>query len=395
MSAASSPTGASGAATDAATPTWAAPQAIAIEKVEAGLRTLWQSAGPGGTPITRVQTMTIVAVCETPAHQADAHAALVEAAKRHGARTLTVVADDAAAPSTPSIEAAIALHPCAGKADRPGGEDVTLRARGAARAWIPDAIGKLLTPDVPTYVWWVGDLPDDDRLFDRIAPLAKLVIFDSNDMDLRDLATLRTIGNTDRGYALADVAWNRLRHWQELLARFFDDPACAGDLARVDAATIRFRDRKDPARTADPVSNLAALYAGWLCHALGWTLERWEGGVARLKASPDRSIALRFEAVASPATAGSLVSIELRAGEARYEVARNADDPRVICWTGERPGASIPQQCVRVPEPTTPKVLARLLERPLRDPLFEASLDVATTMFDAIAPRPSRPDAKR
>ncbi len=43
------------------------------------------------------------------------------------------------------------------------------------------------------HLWWSGDLPDDDRLFDELTADADVTIVHSADMDLRDLEQLRRI----------------------------------------------------------------------------------------------------------------------------------------------------------------------------------------------------------
>jgi glucose-6-phosphate dehydrogenase assembly protein OpcA len=378
-----------------AAPTWLVRKKVPIEKVDAELRTRWLNAGREGKPITRTQTMSIVAVCETPAHASAAHEAVAIASGVHGARTIVVVADDAA---EPSITAEISLHPRDGKPSLPGGEEVRLEAHGAARAWIPDTVGKLLAPDVPVYFWWVGDLPDDDALFDQVAPLSQLAIFNSNDMDLRDLDALAAIGERGKKrFALGDFAWHRLRTWQELTARFFDESTCATELSAMSRAAITFCPRDHGERTHDPISNQAALFAGWLAHVLGWKLDAWKtpldakAPTALLTRKDGGKLELSFPIVPrQDVPAGAIVAIDLASKSGKFHIARDEQDPYVVCWSGERPGAVVPAQCVRVHPPDIPRILAHILERPIRDPLFEASLRAAAALVSSIAPAAPR-----
>jgi glucose-6-phosphate dehydrogenase assembly protein OpcA len=378
------------ASTALAAPTWLVRKRVPIDKVDADLRGRWLTAGPEGTPITRTQTMSIVAVCETPAHATIAQEAVAIASGVHGARTIVVVADES---GDPSITAEVALHPRDAKPSLPGGEDVRLEAHGAARAWIPDTVGKLLAPDVPVYVWWVGDLPDDDALFNQLAPLSQLAIFNSNDMDLRDLEALAAIGARGKErYGLGDFAWHRLRTWQELTARFFDESTCATELSTISRAAISFRPRDDSRRTPDPISNQSALFAGWLAHVLGWKLSSWKqvaGGAptALLDRRDGGTLELSFPVITrDDVPAGAIVSIDLTSKSGKFHVGRDERDPFVVCWSGERPGAVVPAQCVRIHPPDVPRILAHILERPIRDPLFEASLRAAAALVGPIAP---------
>ena len=84
---------------------------------------------------------------------------------------------------------------------------------------------------------------------------------------------------------------------------------------------------------------------------------------------------------------GSLLSVELHAGPGCYAVKRQEENPFVICWEGERPGVPFPNQCVRSHILDDGTLLERVLLRPVRDPLYEASLSLAATLVADIAPK--------
>jgi glucose-6-phosphate dehydrogenase assembly protein OpcA len=328
---------------------------ISLDQVEPELRKLWEDKGRN----TPTRTMTLVAMCETEAHVPIADQALAHAAPRHGARSVLVSFEA----GQPGIEAEVALHsnakgvPCA--------ELIRVHARGDARAFAADAIARLLAPDLPALVWWVGDLPDREVLLDRVATISRatIAIVDANVMDLRDLPVLHAMAGTSH-VAIADFCWHRLRAWQELMARFFDVPEAAADLASEGTLRIEFQTR---AREPERASNQAVLFAGWLNARLG------------------RKLAVEFVPVKRDALVdGSLVDVTLRAGPGVYRVHR-ADDPSVVCWEGERPNVPFPNQCVRTAIPDDGTLLDRVLQRPLRDPLYEASLAAAAALVPELA----------
>ncbi len=370
-------------------PAWASRRATPIDRIDGDLRALWAKAGPGGAAVTRTQTMTVIAVCETPAYF-EAAAQAVGIAGTVGARTIVVAADEPQAAA--SITTEIALHPRDGKTDVPGGESVFLRAHGKARAFIPDTVGKLLTPDVPVYVWWVGDLPDDDSLFDHLAPLAKLTIFDTAEMDLRDLAPLDRLAKGADRFALADFGWQRLRTWQELTARFFDDPRAGDELAALDEIKLTFHPRRDHKRTSDPFSNQVALFAGWLVYALGLRLGEWTSDLsATLLRADGGKVRLVLEPVdRNDVPIGALIAVDLRGKDAHCHVGRDDADALVICWSGERPGMPIPAQCVRIHPPVPGRMLGHVLEHAIADTLFEHSLETAAALVAPVAPAAPR-----
>jgi glucose-6-phosphate dehydrogenase assembly protein OpcA len=373
---------------------------VALAAVDHGLRALWADAAGAanaGEHATRLATLNLVALCETEAHAARAIPALEAAARTHGARTFLVTWGPPVADEEASISAQIALHARLGDATSPVAEAVRLHARGEARAWLPDAIGKLLAPDLPVAAWWVGDLPDHDELFDRVAEGADLCVFDSGEMDLRDLPRLSALTaraeRSSRGFAVADFSWLRLASWQELMARFFDPPECTSVLGAIDRIVLRFQPR---ATAPEPISNAAALFAGWLCARLGWSLERFErselGGAveARLRAGEGAGPRLVFEPLARGGTpAGGLQEVVVESGSIRFHVERSEDDPCVLCWSSSGASYEVAPQCVRLEESLArdeARTLPRLLTRPIRDPNLEESLHLAATLVAPIAP---------
>jgi glucose-6-phosphate dehydrogenase assembly protein OpcA len=366
------------------------PQRVSLEQVDGALKKLWSTSGPGGKPATRAQTMTLVALCETVDQARRATPALAAAASAHNARTILVTWSEA---TVADVTADVALHTSSKDPSRPAGESIRLQARGAARAWVPSAITRLLTPDLPVCVWWVGDLPDHEAIFDEVVRHADLAIFDSGDMDLRDLPRLSRLAERHDGrYALADFSWLRLRSFQELTARFFDFDQCAACLDRIERVTIRFAPR---AADPEPLSTDAALFAGWLASRLGWTLEGWSTSapgstsrVARVK-SGARTIELNFQTIARPGVrAGALLDVVIDAGTVSFSVDRPEEQPLVLCWSTSGEDMQIPAHCVRLEESLVrdeAKTLPDLLARPIRDRAFEEALRAAATLAAPIA----------
>jgi glucose-6-phosphate dehydrogenase assembly protein OpcA len=203
-------------------------------------------------------------------------------------------------------------------------------------------------------------------------------------MDLRDLRVLDALARRTVKVALADFCWQRLRTWQELMARFFDVPEAAADLAAPRALQIQFQKRT---RAPEAVSNQAALYIGWLATRLDLRKVEWPNENSVRLVSPESELLVEFSAVDRPGVVeGSLVDVTLRAGEGTYRVHRSVEDCSVICWEGDRPGAPFPNQCVRANFLDDGMLLDRVLQRPLRDPLYEASLAAAASLVSDLLP---------
>ena len=359
---------------------------LTLDKVEPELARLWAEQG---TRDARPRTLDLVAFCATPDDLPRVRAALAPLAAKRPCRTLTVVCYPAEAPS---ITARAGLHVDTARKSEPVGDDVSLDVRGAARSWVPSAVRQLRRGDLPMHLWWSGDLPDDDRLFDELTADADVTLVHSADMDLRDLEQLRRVlaWRVDRAVFL-DLNWVRLALWHELVARFFDDDAVAATIPKLDTVTLGFAPRPG-ATEAAPTQ--AALLAGWITLSAGWdvTGATWStdadgARVAAVKRADGSPARVRFVGDDRPGVyPGALHSVTLAGPGVNLEVARALEDPLALCWSGHVEGVCVPSQCVRMGVPDEPRMLARALDRPERDPLFERSLAAAAALTRAVAP---------
>ena len=358
---------------------------LSLDQVERELAKLWEldAHAAGGS---RTELMTLVALVSEPRLLERAQTVVSEVVKIHASRTIVAVWRDG---DKPSITADVALHRPAGTA-AVCGDAITLEAIGTAREWLPGNAERLALPDLPVCVWWVGDLPDYDDLFDRMVVGADVVVVNSGEMDLRDLEKLSSIATRSRGhYALADLTWIRLRTLQDLVARFFDDAegqACIKDLQRI---TIEFAPRPDE---QDAASTQAGLLFGWIAAVLDLSPEgvQWKRGDGWAEARLG-GVSARFEAKArADVRPGVITRIAFDAGKAHFEIAR-ADDPRVYTWSRDVPGVATPRHTLRVGAFEEPALLVRCLERPKRDKLLETSLLVGSSIVKSVAPRLTAP----
>lgn len=367
---------------------------IALDQVESELAKLWAEQGAGDT---RHRTLDLVAFCATPDELPRVRAALAPLASKRPCRTLTVVCYP---DGSPSITARVSLHADTSRRSEPAGDDISLDVRGAARSWVPSAVRQLRAGDLPLHLWWAGDLPDRDRLFDQLTEQADVTLVHSASMDLRDLETLRrAMESRPDGAVFLDLNWVRLSLWQELVARFFDDEAVAALIPAIDTVSLGFAPRPGSDEAAP---TQAALLAGWITLCTAWSADGADWGadadgarvatVRRADGSPGR---LRFVEDDRPGVyPGALHTVSFSGPGVKLEVARALEDPMVLCWSGEAEGACVPSQCIRTGAPEEPKMLARALDRPARDPLFERSLAAAAALARAVASLPGEEPAK-
>jgi glucose-6-phosphate dehydrogenase assembly protein OpcA len=353
---------------------------LPLDAVEPALARLWKDeADRGGAP--RVGLFTVVALASELPLLGRAQRVVAAVAATYPSRTIVAACRQGA---SDSITAEVSLHHVASGAAC--GDAIVLEATGSAREWLPENVDRLALPDLPVCVWWVGDLPDFDQLFDRLVVNADVIVVNSGEMDLRDLEKLSTIVmRCHGGAALSDLMWIRLRPIQDLIARFFDDETALACLRSVERITIEFAPREGE---QDVASTQAGLLIGWMANALslGGQAVGWKRGAGWAEATLGRVVA-RFEARArADVPSGSILRVAIECDGARFEVVRQ-DDPQVFLWSREAPGAPVPPQTLRVGIPEEATLLIRCLERPKRDALLEKSLHVATRIVRPVAPR--------
>lgn len=354
---------------------------LSLDAVEPELARLWkEEADRGGAP--RIELFTVVALASELALLGRAQKIVAAVAGTYPSRTIVATCRQGADAAITAEAGLLRVSPGGAAC----GDAIVLEATGAAREWLPENVDRLALADLPVCVWWVGDLPDFDYLFDRLVVNADMIVVNSAEMDLRDLEKLSTIVlRSHGGAALSDLMWIRLRPIQELIARFFDDETALACLRSVERVTIEFAPREGE---QDVASTQAGLLLGWIANALSLGKETvgWKRGSGWAEATLGKVVA-RFEPhPRADVPPGSILRVAIECDGARFEVVRQ-DDPQVFHWSREAPGAPVPPQTLRIGIPEEATLLIRCLERPRRDALLERSLHVATRIVRPVAPR--------
>ncbi|HZU69233.1 MAG TPA: glucose-6-phosphate dehydrogenase assembly protein OpcA [Ktedonobacteraceae bacterium] len=160
-------------------------------------------------------------------------------------------------------------------------EQTTVLATGSAIRAIGNIMQPLLKPDLPVYLWWLGDPPDiKDPTFNNLMEISNRVIFDSTGFfnPEQDIYTLAALPDAYPDAALSDLNWGRITPWLQLVAQFFDTPEYRPYLAGVNAIEIEhaviplMAQVRTEQGDVSPNPARALLLAGWLKTRLGWEL---------------------------------------------------------------------------------------------------------------------------
>ena len=396
-----------GEAESLARPLWEE-RGTSVQSIAGHLASLWDSSpsrDDGGDPLVTEKGLPhgrasvlnlIVTVVDEPA--ADRVVRTMEGlGVRHPSRAIVLVPEHGAAGKP--IDGRVSTHCNAipGGADQICYEEVVLTVRGEASEHLSGIVAPLLIHDLPTHIWWPGDPPWHDPIFDQLVDMGDRVIVDSSDFgDL--LVGLRRTANLRRRSGVGDLSWERLAWWQELTAQFFDSRRFRRYLPNLSRLAIRYAvpppasDRHDEDQEVAPgvpaPMAQALLYAGWIATRLGWrryrTLEPLSDGAFRLKLEGRHEmVELILEPTPTDAVRpGDLLSIRLRSlgetGAAEFIIDRDADDA-IVATNAD--GMTAFLRRVAMESPTEAELLSSQLTLDVADSVYELAVRAAAILL--------------
>lgn len=399
----------------AATPYWEM-RGTTCREVEAELTRLWTQAttgstravGPGDGVVVTEKGLTnartsvlnlIVTVPDQPAANRVLET-LLSLGTRHPSRAIVLQADPAA--EGDPLDARIVTHCSDGEngAGRVCFEQLALTVRGEAARHLDGIVAPLMIHDLPTHVWWPGEPPFGDPVFEQLVELGDRLVVNAS--DFRDLLTgLRRLGVIRRRAGVGDIAWERLAPWQELTAQFFDAPRFRRYLPNLSRLLIRYA-VPDPSAergttpgpqtvtgSASPEAQ-AVLYAGWIATRLAWRRAQSRepmtpGGVRLGLEGHYEMVDLAIDPVPTNAVPpGELLAVRLRAfgeaGSAEFIIDRPADEATIVT---NADGMTALLRRIPLTAETEADVLRRQLVLDHRDPIYEDALRAAGILLAA------------
>ena len=397
-----------GEAESLATPMWEE-RNTSVRAIAGHLASLWE--GPvglddGGDPLitekgvshARASVLNLIVTVVDEAAAGRVVHTLIDLGVRHPSRAIVLVPQVAAPEST--IDARISTHchdPVAG-GDRVCYEEVVLTVRGECAEHLSGIVAPLLIHDLPTHIWWPGDPPFSDPIFEQLIDIGDRVIVDSSDFTdllngMRRSATLR------RRSGVGDLAWERLSWWQELTAQFFDAPRFRRYLPNLSRLRISYAvappsstrsaiDHEEVAPGVRSPMSEALLYAGWIATRLGWrrhkTLESIRDGAFALRLEGRHEMVdLRIEPIETDdVRPGDLISVHLgslgETGAAEFIIDRDGDDAMVAT---NADGMTALLRRVAMATPRESELLSAQLSQDSADPVYEDALRAAAIIL--------------
>ena len=387
-------------------PVWSE-KGTTVAAVEDHLASLWTLAGDDGARVTekglphaRASVLNLIVTVPDEPLAVRVVSTLLGLGYRHPSRAIVLVANPDR--DGPWLDASVSAH-CHAIHDADEQvcyEEVILTVRGEPAEHLDGIVASLLIHDLPTLVWWPGDPPFADAIFDQLVEMGDRLILDSSDfgdllLGFRRLSTLR------RRSGIADLAWKRLGWWQELTAQFFDAPRFRRYLPNLNRVIIRYAlpsskgNQKAPAKD-DPMPGVssplaqAILYASWIANRLEWkrhsTVQPLEAGSLALSLEGRYAmVELRIEGVPTDTVLdGELLSVRLRArgetGAAEFIIDRDGEEA-VIASNAD--GMTAQLRRARMELPSESELLASTMVAGQHDAVYEGAVRAAGVFLAA------------
>jgi hypothetical protein len=264
---------------------WAG-KSVHLEEVEQELSTLWKLSADnmrtGHNTGVRTSVLNLV-ICATDVEAAKQASGLLRSlANTHLGRVTVLILDSSDAfPASISTWVTLRCFSMFSDIMRHCFEQITMIATGSATRAVANILQPLLKPELPVYLWWLGDPPDSNSAyFSDLVQLSNRVIVDSTSFvnPEQDLLTLASIHQSFPDCAISDLNWGRLTPWRQLIAQFFDVMDYRPYLDGVSSIEIEHAAGPFAVQTrteegdVSPNPACALMLAGWLKGSLAWSI---------------------------------------------------------------------------------------------------------------------------
>lgn len=254
-------------------------------------------------------------------------------------------------------------------------EQVIVGANGEPANHLTGIVVPLLIPDLPVYLWWMGEPQYESETFTDLIRSAQKLIIDSATFTPTPEAFRQVLAisrSERRTCAVSDLNWMRLWPWLEVVAQFFDHQNLHPHLYGIQSVVVEYA-KGSEGEQASPTQ--AALMAAWL--------------FSRLGEQPDH---LQMKPVAAPQIpSGNIASftMETRHGAetARFVVDQLEDTglhAKACAQVGER---KMLERVVAITPRSRSEMLDIALEGCSRDLPYEDSLEIAAELLKREAAR--------
>lgn len=377
-----------------------------VQVVEQELDALWQDSTSAARPdpdvadqrpddetaVLRARAANLLVYVNNDKSLEEVHQLLQELTTVHPSRVLTMFGEnDAPDNDIEMFVSALSQKEKVGGQNRLCCEEVTMKAQGSFVSELPSAALPLLVSDLPTFLWWRGQVDSSEKVFGNLLHAADRLIVDSVEFakPVGELLAMNTICQKDHEteVGISDLNWARLTSWRGLLADFYDVPEYRAALEEINNVCISY---VAPRTDETAIAPQALLLAGWLASRLQWAIKDkptiQEGERTLLEFSHQRGGTVTVELLRvkeAGINPGRLARVELQsqADGSAFRVERSADLQRVL--TEAKLGANVNRgRVLPVRNRSTAQLLSREMEILCNDQIYQDAISMAARMIE-------------
>lgn len=375
---------------------------IDVEAIERELADLWRSSGRFDSrgvevALSRTSVLTLFVYATDAARAEQAKELIDHLSSEHPSRVVLLTGQDPSASGQEQPAAEVSIQCKLGVAERyaPCYEQIAITLPADGLDLLPSLLIPLTLPDLPSFLWWCGPAPLQDRRFARIARAVDRVILDSLDFarPVRDLVHTRRLHDQLKPVdtIVSDLNWARIAPWQEMTARVFDLPHCRWALEAIsDVWVVSGRYEQLP-----PNPSQALLFLGWMGSRLGWEFDdavsRPDGCCISMSDANGQRIEwnLCFEPYAARLH-GHMLSVQFQARrdseQATFTIARGGLDRATVKLSAHNRQQQLLDYAFHHALFDLRRLLVREFQALAADPLYEAALAEAEGLARSIEP---------
>ncbi len=242
---------------------------VEVSAIEKELAALWQAAAESKDElihsVKRACQLNLLIYSPNEGAYERAAIALPEIMRRHPSRVIALLAEPEA--ENEELAAYIASPPISSGSR---GEQITIAAKGNAAKNLAGITLPLRMANMPVALWWLGDLPEEDPLFEQLLTASQRLIFDSAfSLDVgNELSRARALSLTWKSGLCGDLNWLRLARCHDLMAQFLDSSEAAPMLSHIEKISFDVA----AATEGDAHFSQPFLLLGWLAGRLSLKL---------------------------------------------------------------------------------------------------------------------------
>jgi hypothetical protein len=189
---------------------------VEVKAIEKELAALWRAAAESKDEAIRAVTrdcqLNLLIYSPNEGAYERAAMALPEIMRRHPSRVIALLAEPEA--ENEELAAYISSPPISNESR---GEQITIVAKGNAVKNLAEITHPLRIADAPLALWWLGDLPEEDPLFEQLLAASHRLIFDSafcRDVG-NELSRARALSLGKAAFAVTSIgcAWPAATSW--------------------------------------------------------------------------------------------------------------------------------------------------------------------------------------